>query len=93
MRANPLCEDCVISDRSTISTEVHHVAPVESAPNESGMSRLMFSYANLRSLCHACHAEIHRRMFSQSKESVQANNKRATQRFADKYLKLSDNDE
>ncbi|MDD3038268.1 HNH endonuclease signature motif containing protein [Bacteroides sp.] len=87
LRSNPVCEVCESNNRSTIATEVHHIVPVESVPHEFGMRQLMFNYNNLQSLCHACHVEIHRRAFSHSKEAVQANNERATQRFVDKFLK------
>ena len=52
-----------------------------------GMRQLMFDYNNLESLCHSCHSDKHRRAFSHSKEAVQANNKRMTERFVDKFLK------
>lgn len=84
---NPVCEACDENERSTLATEVHHIIPVESVPTETQMKKLMFSYSNLKSLCHTCHSEIHRQMFSHSKESVKANNKRITQRFVDKFLK------
>jgi 5-methylcytosine-specific restriction endonuclease McrA len=87
LRSNPICEECEKRNLSTLATEVHHIAPVESVPHEFGMRQLMFNYSNLESLCHPCHAEIHRRAFSHSKEAIQANNKRVTERFADKYLK------
>ena len=86
LRANPVCEECAAHDASTLATEVHHITPVESVAGVAAMERLMFSRMNLRSLCHACHAEIHRRVFSHSKESVQENNRRATERFFDKYF-------
>lgn len=87
LRANPLCEECEANGRSTLATEVHHIKPVESVPYEPDMKRLMFDRSNLQSLCHSCHKEKHRAMFSQSKEAIQANNRRATERFAEKYLK------
>lgn len=89
LRANPVCEECAARDVSTLATEVHHVTPVESVAGELAMTRLMFNRMNLQSLCHACHSEIHRRAFSHSKEAVQDNNKRATQRFVDKYLTIT----
>lgn len=86
LKNQPVCEVCEREDRSTLATEEHHVTPVESVSTEPQMRRLMFSYNNLMSLCHACHASIHKEMFSQSKEAVKANNKRATERFIDKFL-------
>lgn len=91
LRANPLCEECEAKGLSVLATDVHHVSPVESVAHEMGMRHLMFSYANLQSLCHACHSDIHRRAFSHSKENVQANQKRATERFADRFLGGNDN--
>lgn len=86
LKANPICEVCETKGMSTLATEVHHRTPVESVPHEMGMKNLMFDFNNLQSLCHPCHAEIHRRAFSHSKESIQANNKRATERFIDLFL-------
>lgn len=87
LMSNPVCEECERSHRSTLATEVHHVVPVESVPIEPRMRVLMFSYVNLMSVCHDCHVSIHKQMFSHTKESVKANNKRKTERFSDKYLK------
>lgn len=86
MLANPICEVCEAKGISTLAVEVHHVTPVESAATEIGMQQLMYDVRNLQALCHSCHVEIHTAAFSHSKEAVQANNKRATQRFADKFL-------
>lgn len=86
LKANPICEECAKRDVSTLATEVHHVTPVESVAGVAAMARLMFNWMNLQSLCHACHADIHKRAFSHSKEAIQDNNKRTTQRFADKFL-------
>lgn len=87
MQSNPICEVCEANGLSTLATEVHHKIPVESVSHELGMKQLMFSYDNLQSLCHSCHSEVHRCAFSHSKEAIQANNKRATERFVDKFLK------
>ena len=88
LQSNPVCEVCEANNRSTLAIEVHHTVPVESVSHELGMRQLMFDYNNLQSLCQSCHADAHRRAFSHSKEAVQANNKRATERFVDKFLKL-----
>lgn len=85
--SNPVCEQCDKSKRSRLATEVHHIIPVESVPTESRMKALMFSYSNLMSLCHECHVETHRQIFSHTKESVKANNERKTESFVDKFLK------
>ena len=79
---------CEANNRSTLATEVHHTVPVESVSHELGMRQLMFDYNNLESLCHSCHSDTHRRAFSHSKEAVQANNRRATERFADRVFEI-----
>lgn len=83
----PVCEACEEEGKSTLAEEVHHRIPVESVSGETQMRRLMFGYNNLMSVCHKCHSNIHREMFSHSKEAVKANNLRSTERFVDKYLK------
>ena len=87
LQSNPVCEMCESNNRRTLETEVHHTVPVESVSHELGMRQLMFDYNNLQSLCHSCHSDTHRRAFSHSKVAVQANNRRATERFADRFLK------
>lgn len=36
------------------------------------MSLLMFDFDNLMSICHKCHAEIHKEMFSHTKDKCKA---------------------
>lgn len=86
LHADPLCEECRKRGSLVPATEVHHAVPVETAPTPEGMRALMFQYANLRSLCHACHAEAHRLLHSHAKAAVKENNRRAAQRFREKYL-------
>lgn len=87
LQVDSLCEVCYEAGKYTMAQEVHHLVPVESSSTEAGMKRLMYSYQNLQSLCHACHTEIHRALFSHSKASVQAGRQRDTERFIDKFLK------
>lgn len=84
---NPVCEICQAEGRSTLATEIHHITPVESVPTARQMEKLMFSYNNLQSVCGACHANVHQQMFSHTREAIQANNHKATERFFEKYLK------
>lgn len=86
LRDNPICEQCKANGSIIPATEIHHITPVESVIGERQMYILMFQYNNLMSLCHACHSDIHRQMFSHSKEAVKANQRRATESFIDKYL-------
>lgn len=80
------CEACEANGKSTLAGEVHHRIPVESVPTETRMRELMFNYGNLMSVCPACHADIHKEMFSHTKESVKANKRRQTQRFIDRFF-------
>lgn len=86
LQSQPLCECCQKKHIITLATEVHHITPVESVKTEREMSLLMFDFDNLMSVCHACHSDIHKEMFSHTKENVKAANKRRTQRFIDKFL-------
>lgn len=83
---DPLCEDCLLDDRATLATEVHHIVPVENAHSLAEMERLAFDYANLRSLCKKCHQKTHEHMHSRGKESAKASSERETKRFISKYL-------
>lgn len=87
LQDQPLCEVCQDAGRSRLAAEVHHRVPVESVASKSQMEGLMFNYGNLMSVCHECHADIHRQMFSHTKAAVKANTERNTKRFVDKYLK------
>ena len=82
----PLCEKCLKEDITTAACEVHHIIPVESVQSEGQMKSLMFDINNLMSVCHKCHSNIHKEMFSHTKEHVKANRERQTKRFIDKYL-------
>ncbi len=82
----PLCEECLKKGITTCANEVHHVVPVESSKDTSTMEHLMYNEYNLMSLCHSCHSNIHRDMFSHTKENVIQNNRRKVDRFKDKYL-------
>lgn len=62
----PWCEMCKVR---TPAVEVHHKVPVESVSSPLDMERLMFDYANLQSLCHQCHVQVHVDLKSKSKET------------------------
>ena len=57
---SPQCEICAANRRYRMATEVHHRAPVLSAPDAMSRHALFFDIGNLMSLCHECHVEIHR---------------------------------
>lgn len=71
LKDSPVYEECAKNGISTLASEIHHVRPKKALQVRQQWKRLMFDRMNLQSLCHACHAEIHKRAFSHSKESVQ----------------------
>jgi 5-methylcytosine-specific restriction protein A len=84
---NPLCERCLLDDITTPSEEVHHIRPVESAPDRHTMLLLCFDYNNLQSLCSKCHKAVHVELKSYTKEEAQKRNKEKTDNFVAKFLK------
>ena len=86
LRACPLCEECLAAGRTRLAGEVHHVEPVEWGGSPAAMERLMFDEANLRSVCPACHDELHRRLGSHSREAVRRVNEQRTASFVERYL-------
>ena len=84
---NPLCENCLLSDITTPTQEVHHIRPVESAPDQHTMLLLCFDYNNLQSLCSKCHKTVHIELKSYTKEETQKRNKAKTDNFVAKFLK------
>lgn len=86
LRSHPICQECEQNGRSGLATEVHHIVEVESVSSPVMMEQLMFRRTNLIALCHKCHAAIHKQRRSHSKEAVQNNNKRITERFKNKWL-------
>lgn len=84
---HPLCEDCLLVDRTTPAREVHHIRPIESAagrPEE--MKALALDPRNLRALCTSCHQEAHRLLASSSKAVARERAKEALDSFVSHYL-------
>lgn len=84
--ASPLCEVCLEKGKTTIMEEVHHIVPIESAPDFEAMKLLAYSIKNLQSLCKECHKEAHRELKSNSVEEIQRRNKKRTNNFVEKFL-------
>lgn len=91
LQSQALCECCKQKNIITLATEIHHIIPVESVTTEREMSLLMFDFDNLMSICHECHAEIHKEMFSHTKENLKQASKRRTQRFIDRFMSKTNN--
>ena len=91
LRANPLCEQC-IKDGEAIgipggyirsATCVHHIIPIETAKTKDEMKRLAFDVNNLRALCFACHARIHKELGSNTAKIVRQRAEARQDRWAD----------
>lgn len=50
---HPLCEQCLAEGRTTPAEAVHHIIPVEEAPDKA------LDVSNLRALCARHHALVH----------------------------------
>lgn len=94
LRANPLCEQC-IKDGEAIgipggyirsATCVHHIVPIETAKTKDEMKRLAFDVNNLRSLCFACHARIHKELGSNTAKIVRQRAEARQDRWADNLM-------
>lgn len=84
---HPLCEDCLLVDRTTPAREVHHIRPIESeAGRPEMMKTLALDPANLRALCATCHQEAHRLLASSSKAVAKERAKDALDSFVSYYL-------
>ena len=82
---DPLCEECAKKGKIRSAQEVHHIIPIETAHDLSGMEALAFDYNNLESVCRECHHEIHKKMGSHdhNKENMKSHQKS----IVDKYLR------
>ena len=94
LRVNPLCEQC-IKDGEAIGIPggyirsaacVHHIVPIETAKTKDEMRRLAFDANNLRSLCFACHARIHKELGSNTAKIVRQRAEARQDRWADNLM-------
>ena len=94
LRANPLCEQC-IKDGEAVgipggyirsATCVHHIVPIETAKTKDEMKRLAFDVNNLKALCFACHARIHKELGSNTAKIVRQRAEARQDRWADNLM-------
>ena len=102
LRANPLCEQCIKDGEAAgipggyirSATCVHHVVPIETARTKDEMKRLAFDVNNLKALCFACHARIHKELGSNTAKIVRQRAEARQDRWADnlmnKFVKQED---
>ena len=87
LTANPICERCWEENQLvTAATEVHHIHPVEDAVTYQEKERLMFSYANLRSLCHDCHVRTQTELGRSGKAATRKKNKEQVKSVINRYF-------
>ena len=91
-----LCEECLKQGIVTSARCVHHVVPIETARTKDEMKRLAFDVNNLRALCFACHARIHKELGSNTAKIVRQRAEARQDRWADnlmsKFVKQEDDD-
>ena len=94
LRANPLCEQCIKDGEAAgvpggyvrSATCVHHIVPIETAKTKDEMKRLAFDVNNLRALCFACHARIHKELGSNTAKIVRQRAEARQDRWADNLM-------
>ena len=64
LNKDPLCEECLLQDRTTPAVDVHHMLPVEKYPQYALESRFLMS------LCKTCHQlmELDQRRMDKEKD-------------------------
>ena len=83
---NGLCEECMKQGIVTSARCVHHVVPIETARTKDEMKRLAFDVNNLRALCFACHARIHKEIGSNTAKIVRQRAEARQDRWADNLM-------
>jgi len=94
LQQQPLCEQCIKDGEAMgipggyirSATCVHHVVPIETARTKDEMKRLAFDVNNLRSLCFACHARIHKELGSNTAKIVRQRAEARQDRWADNLM-------
>lgn len=59
LREYPLCEVCLLEDKTTLAEHVHHLKSFMKANNPNERDELAFDTNNLLSVCHNCHNSLH----------------------------------
>ena len=83
---NGLCEECLKEGIVTSARCVHHIVPIETARTKDEMKRLAFDINNLRALCFACHARIHKELGSNTAKIVRQRAEARQDRWADNLM-------
>ena len=84
---NGLCEECLKKRGVTNPARcVHHIVPIETARTKDEMRRLAFDANNLRALCFACHARIHKELGSNTAKIVKQRAEARQDRWKDNLM-------
>ena len=81
-----LCEECMKEGIVTAARCVHHVVPIETARTKDEMKRLAFDINNLRALCFACHARLHKELGSNTAKIVRQRAEARQDRWKDNIM-------
>ena len=83
---NGLCEECLKRGVTNPARCVHHIVPIETARTKDEMKRLAFDANNLRALCFACHARIHKELGSNTAKIVKQRAEARQDRWKDNLM-------
>lgn len=56
---NPLCEVCLLENKTTLGEDVHHLISFLTVNNPVERDKLAFDSNNLLTVCRECHNNIH----------------------------------
>lgn len=57
----PFCERCGLAKLQP-TEDIHHIKPISTGTTMMEMQTLCYDYANLMSVCRACHIQIHKEL-------------------------------
>jgi 5-methylcytosine-specific restriction protein A len=58
---HPLCERCLLDNKTVAAEEVHHIKPLSTAKDEMEVQSLLLDSNNIMALCKDCHTKVHRK--------------------------------
>lgn len=59
---HPLCERCLLDNKTVPGEEVHHIKPISTAKSDEEREALLLDSSNLMTLCKECHHKLHESM-------------------------------
>lgn len=68
LATNPLCERCLLDDKTVAACDVHHKIPISKGKNRLEKEILGFDWKNLMSVCKECHYAVHNRIYKKKEK-------------------------